>query len=73
MLGLNLGEQIYCVTSGVPPTVSTSWAATQITPEFEELNAALWQYLNAVTLRVIREEVHRDAGEAAELKQPLRL
>jgi len=42
-------------------------------PEFEELNAALWQYLNAVTLRVIREEVHRDAGEAAELKQPIRL
>ena len=42
-------------------------------PEFEELNAALWQYLNAVTLRVIREEVHRDAGEAAEMKEPLRL
>jgi len=42
-------------------------------PEFEELNAALWQYLNAVTLRVIREEVHRDAGEAAEVKEPLRL
>ena len=36
-------------------------------PEFEELNLALLQYLNAVTLRVIREEVHRDAGEAAEM------
>ncbi len=36
-------------------------------PEFEELNAALVQYLNAVTLRVIREEVHGDASEAAEL------
>jgi hypothetical protein len=36
-------------------------------PEFEELNLALVQYLNAVTLRVIREEVHRDAGEAAEI------
>lgn len=34
-------------------------------PEFEELNAALYQYLNAATLRVIREEIHLDAGEAA--------
>ena len=37
-------------------------------PEFEELNLALVQYLNAVTVRVIREEVHRDAGEAPEIR-----
>jgi hypothetical protein len=36
-------------------------------PEFEALNAALAQYLDAVTLRLIREEVHGDASEAAEL------
>jgi hypothetical protein len=36
-------------------------------PEFQELNKALVQYLNEVTLRVIREEVHRDASEAAEV------
>ena len=35
-------------------------------PEFEELNLALLQYLNAVKLKVIREEVHRDASEAEE-------
>jgi hypothetical protein len=35
-------------------------------PEFHELNAALMQYLNDVTTRVIREEVHRDTSEAAE-------
>ena len=35
-------------------------------PEFQELNAALMQYLNEVTSRVIREEVHRDTSEAAE-------
>jgi hypothetical protein len=35
-------------------------------PEFEELNAALSQYLSEVTERVIREEVHRDTSEAAE-------
>ena len=35
-------------------------------PEFEELNLALLQYLNAVTLQLIREEVHGDASEAAE-------
>lgn len=36
-------------------------------PEFQELDAALRQYLLAVTLRVIREEVHGDASEAAEM------
>ena len=40
-------------------------------PEFQELNKALVQYLNDVTLRVIREEVHRDASEATEVAQPL--
>ena len=40
-------------------------------PEFQELNAALVQYLNEVTLRVIREEVHGDASEAAEVAQAL--
>lgn len=35
-------------------------------PEFQQLNAALMQYLNEVTTRVIREEVHRDTSEAVE-------
>ena len=35
-------------------------------PEFQELSAALTQYLDEVTTRVIREEVHRDTSEAAE-------
>lgn len=39
-------------------------------PEFEELDAALVQYLNAVTVRLIREEVHVDASEAPVLTQP---
>jgi hypothetical protein len=40
-------------------------------PEFQELNKALVHYLNEVTLRVIREEVHGDASEASEVAQPL--
>jgi len=40
-------------------------------PEFNELNRALVAYLNEVTLRVIREEVHGDASEAAEVAQAL--
>src|SRR5579883_2052662 len=40
-------------------------------PEFQELNKALTQYLNEVTIRVIREEVHRDTSEAAEAPQAL--
>jgi len=35
-------------------------------PEFQELNAALMQYLTEITTRIIREEVHRDTSEAAE-------
>lgn len=40
-------------------------------PELLELNAALMLYLNDVTTRVIREEVHRDTSEAAEMPQHL--
>lgn len=40
-------------------------------PEFQELNGALEQYLNDVTDRVIREEVHRDTSEATEIVHAL--
>jgi hypothetical protein len=53
--------------------VPKSFVDQVLWPEYQELNAALWQYLNAVTLRVIREEVHRDAGKAAQAPEPLRL
>ena len=39
-------------------------------PEFQELNAALVAYLSEVTERVIREEVHRETGEAEEVDEP---
>jgi hypothetical protein len=39
-------------------------------PEFQELNAALVAYLSEVTERVIREEVHRETGEAEEIDEP---
>jgi hypothetical protein len=40
-------------------------------PEFGELNQALASYLNEVTLRVIRDEIHADTSEAEELPQAL--
>lgn len=40
-------------------------------PEFSELNQALRAYLEEVTLRVIRDEVHADASEATEIAQAL--
>ena len=40
-------------------------------PEFQELNKALVHYLNEVTLRIIHDEVHGDASEAAEVVQAL--
>ncbi len=39
-------------------------------PEFEELNAALTSYLSESTERVIREEVHRETGDADEVEDP---
>lgn len=35
-------------------------------PEYLELKAALDEYLNEATERIIREEVYRDSGEASE-------
>jgi tRNA nucleotidyltransferase (CCA-adding enzyme) len=40
-------------------------------PEFNELNRALQSYLEDVTLRVIRDEVHSDASEAQEVPEAL--
>jgi hypothetical protein len=40
-------------------------------PEFQELDAALMQYLNEVTTRIIRDEVHRDTSEAIEMPAAL--
>jgi hypothetical protein len=42
-------------------------------PEFQELNAALIGYLSEITEKVIREEVHRDTGEAEEVDEPVRI
>jgi hypothetical protein len=37
-------------------------------PEFQQLDDALRRYLNEVTTRIIREEVHKDVSEAAEVQ-----
>lgn len=42
-------------------------------PEFEQLNAALFGYLSEITENVIREEVHRETGEAEEIDEPARI
>jgi hypothetical protein len=51
--------------------VPTVFVDQVLWPEFQELNKALTQYLNDVTTRVIRDEVHRDTSEAAEITQAL--
>jgi hypothetical protein len=42
-------------------------------PEFQELNSALVAYLSEITEKVIREEVHRETGDAEEIDEPPRL
>lgn len=44
--------------------VPESFAYKTLWPEYQQLSAALQEYLSAVTDRVIREEVFRDIGEA---------
>ena len=39
----------------------------------QELNAALIAYLSQVTEKVIREEVHKETGEAEEVDEPTRI
>ena len=39
-------------------------------PEFEDLSAALTSYLSEITEKVIREEVHRETGDADEVEDP---
>jgi len=40
-------------------------------PEFKELSSVLAQYLDEVTTRLIRDEVHGDTSEAHEIHQNL--
>ncbi len=42
-------------------------------PEFQELNAALIDYLSEITDKVIREEVHKETGEAEEVDEPTKI
>ena len=42
-------------------------------PEFQQLSAALTEYLKEVTARVIREEVHGDTRDAEEREETKRL
>ena len=42
-------------------------------PEFHELNAALIAYLSEITEKVIREEVHKETGEAEEVDEPTKI
>ena len=46
--------------------VPRSFVDKTLWPEYQELRAALDDYLNEATERIIREEVYRDAEEASE-------
>jgi hypothetical protein len=46
---------------------------TFLWPEFQEINAALTEYLAEVTDKVIREEVYKDTGDADEIPEPTRI
>jgi hypothetical protein len=49
-----------------------SFVATTLWPEFREINAALVEYLAAITDKVIREEVWGESPEVEEMAQSAR-
>lgn len=53
--------------------VPQSFVDATLWPEFSALHTALGEYLNAATERIIREEVHGDTTEAAEVEEPAQL
>ena len=53
--------------------VPRGFAERVLWAEFRELNEALCAHLDAVTMRIIREDVDADASEAAEVDQPPQL
>lgn len=53
----------------VPP----AFVDSVLWPEFNALHRALNEYLDHATERIIRDEVHRDTREAAEVDEPARL
>jgi hypothetical protein len=50
-----------------------SFVETVLWPEFEQINAALGEYLSSLTARVIREEVFGDVGDAEEVDEAPKL
>ena len=46
---------------------------TVLWPEFQEINAALSDYLAQVTDKVIRDEVYGETGDAEEVPEPARI
>jgi hypothetical protein len=42
-------------------------------PEFQEINAALTEYLAQVTDKVIRDEVYGETGDADEVAEPVKI
>ncbi len=58
----NRGQRQTTVMLRVP----VSFVDQTLWPEFCQINEALVEYLSEVTAKIIREEVHRDTGDAAE-------
>ena len=53
--------------------VPETFLNTVLWPEFQEINAALTEYLAEVTGKVIREAVFKDASDADEVPEPARI
>ena len=53
--------------------VSRRFVDETLWPEYQQLSAVLRKYLDDVTERVIRDAIHQDTSEAAELDAPAQL
>ena len=62
-----------CAGKSVIVRVPQAFLDNVLWPEFQEINAALAEYLAQVTDRVIREVVYKDTADAEEVAEPEKL
>lgn len=53
--------------------VPETFLNTVLWPEFQEINAALTEYLSEITDKVIREAIHKESGDADEVPEPAKI
>ena len=69
----NLGQYTRMHRQTVMVRAPASFVQSTLWPEFQGLNRALTAYLDEITRKIIREEVHEATQDAEEIPEPRQL